>query len=71
MGSKEILGLIRMSTLYNRTPSELLNLEDEYTGYCLNEACMYIKARMDNGEEMKVEAHYSSFASLYDSYKRG
>lgn len=42
-----------MSQLYNKLPSELLNICDEYTAYCLNEACAYILTEMKNGKEPK------------------
>ena len=60
-----------MSRLYNRTPSELLGIEDEYTGYCLNEACAYIQNRLDAGESPRFKTKYKSFTEMYDSYKRG
>jgi hypothetical protein len=62
--------LLRMSSLYNRTPSELLFIEDEYTGYCLNEACAYIQARIESGDSPRFKTKYKSFAEMYDSYKR-
>lgn len=59
-----------MSKQYHKTPSELLGIEDEYTGYCLNEACTYIQARMDSGENPQFRAKYKSFADLYRHYER-
>lgn len=59
-----------MSQLYNRTPSELLNIEDEYTGYCLNEACAYIHSRIEAGESPRFKTRYKSFKDMYDTYKR-
>lgn len=59
-----------MSKLYNKTPSELLGVEDEYTAFCLNEACMYIQVKMDAGESPRFRTHYKSFADLYRHYER-
>ena len=60
-----------MSSLYNRMPSEILGIEDEYTGYCLNEACAYIHAKLDAGETPRFQKKFKSFTDMYDSYKRG
>lgn len=54
-----------MSRLYQKTPSELLGLSDEYTSYCLNEACAYIISKIDNGEEPAFKKKYKSFTDLY------
>lgn len=59
-----------MSKLYSKLPSDLLGIEDEYTGFCLNEACMYIQVKMNNGENPRFHKHYKSFADLYQSYGR-
>ena len=59
-----------MSKQYSKLPSEILSIEDEYTSYCLNEACAYIHAKMEQGETPKFQKKYSSFSELYDSYKR-
>lgn len=40
-----------MSELYHTRPSQLLNIEDEYTAHCLDEACMYITLMMRQGKE--------------------
>lgn len=60
-----------MSNLYKRTPSELLCIEDEYTGYCLNEACAYIQERINAGENPKFKTQFKSFKDLYAHYGRG
>lgn len=56
-----------MSQLYRKTPSELLAIEDEYTGYCLNEACAYIQAKIDSGDSPKFRVKYKSFTDMYKS----
>lgn len=57
-----------MSQQYHKTPSELVYIDDEYTGYCLNEACAYIQAKIDQGELPVFEQHYTSFTELYSKY---
>lgn len=58
-----------MSQLYGKTPSEILCVEDEYTSYCLNEACAFIIRKIQNGESPSFVKHYSSFKELYSQYK--
>ena len=60
-----------MSQLYHKTPSELVGIEDEYTGFCLNEACAYIQAKIENGEDPVFRLHYHSFSDLYSQYTKG
>ena len=54
---------------YGKRPSELLDIEDNYTAYCLDEACAYIMNRIDKGDEMYFEKHYTSFTELYADYE--
>lgn len=54
---------------YGKRPSELLDIEDNYTAYCLDEACAYIMNRIDQGDEMYFEKHYTSFTELYADYE--
>lgn len=59
-----------MSKLYKKLPSELIGIEDEYTAFCLNEACMLIQVKIENGESPQFRAKYKSFADLYRHYER-
>lgn len=56
-----------MSNIYKCRPSSLLHIEDEYTSYCLDEACAYIMRKIENGEEPNFAVHYSSFSDLYNN----
>ena len=47
-----------------------MGIIDPYTSYCLDEACAYIRARLDNGEEIHYEKKYSSFTELYSQYEQ-
>ena len=40
-----------MSRLYHSQPSKILGIDDEYTSYCLDEACALIISKIDNDEE--------------------
>lgn len=57
-----------MSKLYAKTPSEVMNIEDEYIAYCFNEACAYIIGRLQNGDELQFKKKYTSFSDLYRNY---
>lgn len=54
-----------MAQRYGKTPAEVLSIHDEYTAYCLNEACAIIAGKIDQKEEPCFEVHYSSFSELY------
>jgi len=54
---------------YNKTPSELMSIEDEYTAYCFNEACAVILGNLEAGEEIHFEKRYASFSELYSQYE--
>lgn len=58
-----------MSKYYNKRPSEIVGIDDTYTAYCLDEACLYISKRLKNGETPKFKKNYSSFTDLYKSLK--
>lgn len=45
-----------------------MNLQDEYTSYCFDEACAYIIVKMENDEEPQFTKAYKSFADLYSKY---
>ena len=40
-----------MSKQYNCLPSEILGIEDDYTAFCFNEACMNIIIHLESGEK--------------------
>lgn len=63
------MNVLVMSKRYNRTPSEILSIKDEYTSYCFNEACAYILGRLESGEEMQVKRQYGSFSDIYAQYE--
>lgn len=58
-----------MGKTYNVRPSNLLNITDEYTAYCLDEACAYMIQKMEKGEEPIYYKKYSSFSDLYSDFK--
>lgn len=67
-----------MAKQYRIRPSELLNIEDEYTAFCFDEACAFISNNLESGKEpgfdeleIKEEikkvysGHYSSPSEMY------
>lgn len=62
-----------MSKMFNKLPSEIVNIYDEYTAFCFNEACFYIRAQVEMGEEpnfntKEVKQHYTSFTEFYKQF---
>lgn len=63
-----------MSKHYDARPSELLGIEDAYTSYCFDEACIYIQTKLENKEtpvfkkEQKIsgDKHYKCVSEFYD-----
>nr|DAH41043.1 MAG TPA: hypothetical protein [Caudoviricetes sp.] len=50
-------------------PSEILFIDDAYTAFCLNQACAYIRIKIEQEEEMPVfERKFSSFTEMYKDY---
>lgn len=45
--------LIVMSEMHNRAPSEILDISDPYTAWCLNEAAAYISAQIKRHKKPK------------------
>ncbi len=58
-----------MSQMYRCRPSEILHIDDEYTAFCLDEACVVIRAKLDNKEQPTFKKEYSNFSQLYAHYK--
>lgn len=57
-----------MVKYYKVLPSELLDIEDPYTSYCFNEACTYILARLEKGDNPTFKKKYKSFTDIYKKY---
>lgn len=54
--------------MYGKTPAELLFIDDEYTAFCLNQACAYIRSKIENKEEPVFKADNNSFSQIYSKY---
>lgn len=41
--------------MYNKMPSEILRIKDEYTSFCFDEACMFLVDAIKNDKKLKFE----------------
>ena len=62
-----------MANIYQCRPSVLLGLSDSYEAYCFDEACAYIKMRIQEGDkpvfkEDKKKLHFKNASELYKNY---
>ena len=66
-----------MCKTFKCLPSDVLNIEDEYTAFCFNEACVNIIAHLQNeekphnieqGREQKAK-HYTTFSDFIETIK--
>lgn len=65
-----------MSKKFKVRPSEILEIEDAYTAYCFDEACVYILSKVENGEKPNFkkfdengEVKAKNYKSASDMYK--
>jgi hypothetical protein len=58
-----------MSKVYNQRPSNIAGIDDEYTAYCLDEACAFMISKIEDGETPCFVTKYTSFSELYKQYK--
>lgn len=78
------MNVLSMARLYNKRPSELIGLYDEYESYCFDEACAFIIGKLEKKEEPNFEGvnqpgnkassnkTYTKASDLYkDLYKTG
>lgn len=58
-----------ISRYYQCRPSDIVGELDNYTAFCFDEACAYIRMKIEEGEtpiyKDQVERHYSSFSEMY------
>lgn len=72
VASDKILNIIDMAKMYNTLPSKILNVKDEYTAFCLNQACAYIRDMKESGAEPisnMERKKCTSFSDLYAKFK--
>lgn len=69
--TRRLIQLINMSDRFRCRPSELLHVEEGYAAWCLDEACLYVQMRIDDGEEPVFKKQYTSFSSIYGDLAKG
>lgn len=57
-----------MANSWNKLPSEVMNIKDEYTAYCLNEAVDEIIYHLKNKETPTFEVKYKRFSDFYKQF---
>ena len=72
MSSPHIVSVLAQAQRYKILPSEVMNLTDEYTAFCFNEACALIMTHLDKGEKPQFSVsekpkHYRSLSEYYAS----
>jgi hypothetical protein len=55
------LNVLAIAKTFNKLPSEVLSIKDEFTAYCFDEAMTFIEAKMRDGEEPHYSKKYKSF----------
>lgn len=71
------MSLIQMSQIYQERPSSLLEIEDPYTSFCLDEACAYIIAMVRDGKKplfkketkQAIKKHGMLPSEIYEHYE--
>lgn len=66
--SKEILRVLHLSKYYNKLPSEIMAIKDEYTAFCFDEACEEIMYRLSKDEQPVFRSEYKSFSDFYKQF---
>lgn len=69
--TRRLLQLINMSNAYRCSPSQLLHVEEDYAAWCLDEACFFVKRKIDEGEEPLFKKAYKSFSDVYKDLQKG
>ena len=59
-----------MAKMYNKTPSEMLRIEEDYTAFCLDEACAFIRLKMEDPEDPQKPNFKTQVTSFSDFYKQ-
>lgn len=69
-----------MSMMYHCKPSDVMNITDEYTAFCLDEACCLIAMNIQSKEKPhyktfdkaktngKKAKHYNNFKEFYNQF---
>lgn len=65
------MSVLALAKKFSKLPSDVLNIKNSYTAYCLNEASLILINAIENGEKIHYnqkteQKHYSSFSDFYN-----
>ena len=60
--------MLGLAKRYQCRPSTFFGIADPYTSYCFDEACAYITAQIEEGNEPNFKKKFSSFKEMYAYY---
>lgn len=60
---------MNLAAAKNREPSEILQVDDEYTAFCFDEACNYIVSKIKAGKEPQYEKKKKKVKSMAEYFK--
>lgn len=70
--------VINQAQKFNKLPSEIIRLEDEYTAFCFDEACMYIINQLESEKKpiwaedaVKEDGTRKTFLDVHLEKQRG
>ena len=68
------MSVLALAKKFSKLPSDVLNIKNSYTAYCLDEASLILINAIENGEKIyynqKTEQkHYSSFSDFYNQFE--
>ena len=62
-----MIRVLNISNRYNLPPSKILNIEDGYTAFCLDEACSYIVTMLEQGKKPRWREDIKSKEEIRNS----
>ena len=65
--SEKLMGVLAMAQVYQCRPSTLICINDEYTAYCFDQVCAYIRKQIEDGLTPVYKKKVKSLQELYDS----
>lgn len=72
--------VLKLAEKYCKLPSEIIGIDDSYTSYCFDEACMFIQLNLEKKDgpkpifkEDRVDEnlHFSSMSDMYKHILKG
>lgn len=67
--SRNLNRILNLAENQNRQPSEIMQIHDEYTAFCFDEACSYIVGKIKKGEQPRYEMKKNKVKSMAEYFK--